>query len=193
MKYDRLLKLAGHLENLPNESQFDYRHWVGPTWKTQDLSCGTTACALGWAVTIPEFYELGLRFVRDSITGVNYVGMAGSNKRDHKEASREVFGLTATQHSLLFNPFARYDGDHTGCGPENGCCGTGSQPCSFATAKQVAAHIRRVVAETQAADPEWQKAEADRKANAKALNAFLDDSAAAAPAEPQRERLKVGG
>jgi hypothetical protein len=58
MNKRRLLRLAAFLEELPPK-RFDYSVWVGFDWKgAKDLSCGTTACALGWATTIPSF---GLR------------------------------------------------------------------------------------------------------------------------------------
>lgn len=58
----RLLKLAAFLRKLPRK-RFDYTRWVGPDWKgSQDLSCGTTGCALGWAAAMPAFQKLGLRF-----------------------------------------------------------------------------------------------------------------------------------
>ncbi len=61
---DRLLLLADFLDKLPPE-RFNYAAWVGHDWKEmEDLSCGTTACALGWAATMPEFRKLGLRLSR---------------------------------------------------------------------------------------------------------------------------------
>lgn len=57
-RYDLLLQLADFLEKLSPE-RFDYGVWVGETWKGDpDLSCGTTACAAGWACVI--FPELKL-------------------------------------------------------------------------------------------------------------------------------------
>ncbi len=57
----RLLFLADFLDKLPPD-RFDYETWVGPDWQGhQDLSCGTRACALGWAATLPRFRRLGLR------------------------------------------------------------------------------------------------------------------------------------
>lgn len=61
----RLLKLADKLDTVPRK-QFDYSAWVGDDWKgAPDLSCGTTACALGWATTIPSFRRLGLKLNTD--------------------------------------------------------------------------------------------------------------------------------
>lgn len=58
----RLLKLCTErLDTLP-PGRYNHSHWVGGDWggKT-NLSCGTTACAMGWATTIPSFRRLGLK------------------------------------------------------------------------------------------------------------------------------------
>jgi hypothetical protein len=57
----RLLALANLLYNMkPN--RFDYTRWVGGNWGGKpELSCGTSACALGWATTMPPLRKLGLR------------------------------------------------------------------------------------------------------------------------------------
>lgn len=63
----RLLKLAAFLRKLPRK-RFNYESWVGEDWQgAPSLSCGTTACALGWATTMPIFRRLGLRLesIRD--------------------------------------------------------------------------------------------------------------------------------
>lgn len=49
MNRGRLLKLAAHLDTVPPE-KFDLGHWI----------CGTTACAVGHACSIPEFRAEGL-------------------------------------------------------------------------------------------------------------------------------------
>lgn len=52
MDVDKLTQLARFLITLPPE-RFLYSEWVGADWQGhQDLSCGTHACALGWAVTL---------------------------------------------------------------------------------------------------------------------------------------------
>lgn len=57
----RLLALAARLVTVPRK-RFNYNRWVGDDWMgAQDLSCGTVACALGWATTMPRFRRLGLR------------------------------------------------------------------------------------------------------------------------------------
>jgi len=53
MNTDRLLRLAAHLETVP-ESEFDMRTWAKQT------PCGTVCCAVGHAASIPEFRDAGL-------------------------------------------------------------------------------------------------------------------------------------
>lgn len=66
----RLLKLAEFLDRLPPK-RFDYSIWVGEDWQgAQDLSCGTTGCALGWAAAMPEFQKLGVKLVGQSLMSV---------------------------------------------------------------------------------------------------------------------------
>lgn len=142
MNYDRLLRLAAHLESLPNEGkQFNFRHWVGRSWMgDQTLSCGTTACAFGWAAAMPEFQALGLR-LKKTYDGIGFVGLEGDTEDANEQlyrASAKVFGLTADEHHYLFTPSWADD-----------------SPNGRATAKQVAAHIRKVVANTQAKDPTY--------------------------------------
>ncbi len=61
MHVDRLLLLADFLETVPPE-RFDMARWTGVDWAGKsDLSCGTAACAMGWATTIPQFRKLGLK------------------------------------------------------------------------------------------------------------------------------------
>lgn len=80
MKYyhkKRLLKLADFLENLPREN-FDLDTWWSPAqshvnnftkFKKNPHFCGTTACAAGWACTIPSFKRAGLTVKTTSIAG----------------------------------------------------------------------------------------------------------------------------
>jgi hypothetical protein len=56
MRADRLLKLADFLGTL-DDKLFDMNQWRSP--------CGTVACAMGWAATIPEFAEAGLKLDRE--------------------------------------------------------------------------------------------------------------------------------
>ncbi len=98
---DRLYLLADFLEKLP-PSRFDFAVWVGSNWKGKpDLSCGTTACALGWAATIPEFRKLGLGLNKNRY-GAPFLlnGTAASPFT----VGHEIFGLDGNAVQTLFHP-----------------------------------------------------------------------------------------
>jgi hypothetical protein len=132
----RLLKLADFLTALPRK-RFDYGVWVGHDWKgAADLSCGTTACALGWAATMPEFRRLGL--VLNPESGV-FEGPIVNRKHDASgptDAAMVTFGLDYDEATYVFHPESPppYRLPHLPRGPE-----------IDATPKQVATHIRRFV------------------------------------------------
>lgn len=134
----RLLMLADFLAKLPRK-RFDYAEWVGDSWEgKQDLSCGTTACALGWATTMPTFRKLGLRLFRDNVSGDGYVGILRDDEYPEgadSDASERIFGLGFAEHLYLFTPNAH--------APFYLALPRG--PGHRATPKQVAAHIRRFV------------------------------------------------
>lgn len=92
----RLLALAAFLRTLP-QKRFDYGLWVGSDWRgAQDLSCGTTACAFGWAATMPQFRRLGLRIDRD--------GMPCIARLSVMESAERLFGLDGVESDYLFYP-----------------------------------------------------------------------------------------
>lgn len=153
----RLLVLARFLEKLPPK-RFDFEHWVGHGWKgAQDLSCGTTACALGWAATMPYFRRLGLRltgikarevgelgqdvetYVRSGIVNPT-LGVQGGDYNVYDaslEAAMVTFGLQHHEAHFVFCPNQGYWDKKGGQSYES--------PRGNATAKEVAAHIRRFV------------------------------------------------
>lgn len=98
----RLLKLADFLEKLhadkKRRKQFDYTNWVNRAlWKGKaDLSCGTTACALGWATTIPEFRKAGLRL------GKNGNPTLVGTRVPVSYAAEEIFGTTGAEFQTIF-------------------------------------------------------------------------------------------
>ncbi len=54
-------KLADYLETVPDENH-DQETWTtGPVEGLKQHACGTSACALGWAVVSGEFEELSYR------------------------------------------------------------------------------------------------------------------------------------
>lgn len=142
----RLLKLADYLSKLPKE-KFDYSHWAGSNWGGKaNLSCGTSACALGHSTTIPSFRKLGLRLFRADEYHKPFVSMIGFKPKNSydfgdysyqsaQNAGAKVFGLNDQEFRYVFIPNARYD--MSGNWPD--------APSSEATAKQVAKHIRAFV------------------------------------------------
>ncbi len=138
----RLLKLADLLEALPDE-RFKFRHWVDTnTYKGKaDLSCGTTACAFGWATTIPSLRKLGLRLgaVKEGHMPSPYMlGDNGETTYDAgvyvdnvDRAAKAVFHIGVKDVQLLFLP-DEYDN-------------YGGLPID-ATRREVAANIRKFVA-----------------------------------------------
>lgn len=136
----RLLKLADFLDQLPEE-RFYYARWVGSDWEGKaNLSCGTTACALGWATTIPAFRRLGLRLIKDPWSGTivtmkyyDYINNASA------DAANVIFGLSRVEFEYLFIP------SNESCTilPEYGL--NQPSPNANATPKDVAEHIRKFV------------------------------------------------
>ena len=69
----RLLRLCDYMESLPKRAvnHFDMNSFLShdaehdhpiPQKQKDLLTCGTTACALGWAMTDPYFRRLGLEW-----------------------------------------------------------------------------------------------------------------------------------
>lgn len=79
--------------------------------------CGTTACAMGWAATLPEFKEAGLIYSGNTICHVNPL-----NKKDVEfsfEAVKRVFGFhhsNTSQYLFLKLNYEKYG--HIYVGPE---------------------------------------------------------------------------
>ena len=133
----RLLKLADFLDRLPPK-RFNYATWVGGDWDgRQDLSCGTTACALGWACTIPAFRRLGLRL---SSYGVPIL-LRGGTITHETAAAAFIFKIDQTHASYLFCPDYHLFSERL---PRS--------PGRRASPREVAAHIRRFVAYQEAHD-----------------------------------------
>lgn len=110
---DLLLKLADYLCKIDN--QFDLDSWVGDENATHDFkkkllkgkpthathkTCGTTACAMGHAVSIPELYKEGLRLVDVGSGWIvpRHKGLEGI------EAAESLFGITERVAEDLFTP-----------------------------------------------------------------------------------------
>lgn len=130
-----LLILAAFLDKLPRK-RFDYSHWVGENFKGKpDLSCGTTACALGWTVVIPKFKKMGVSAGPNS---QNFFQLYGQSVSANQIATH-LFMDDQYDHSInhLFYP---YESIYV-----NG--GRLVAPGNNATPKQVAKHIRKFVSE----------------------------------------------
>ena len=148
----RLRRLAAHLFTIPGH-RFDYAWWVGPDWQgKEDLSCGTTACALGWGTTMPELRELGVRLFKRSPISHGFphssspLSFVGLRAREHlfepgtqidawREACHvalEVFALDEDETMLLFSPSDDPDETH--------------KPDEHAHPVDVAKHIENFVA-----------------------------------------------
>lgn len=122
MNKERLLKLADFLDTVPAE-KFDLRTW----------QCGTTACAVGWACTMPEFQDEGLVLANrwpDFIPFPMYIGYTCWT------AVKQFFELTSVNADHLFDAGEYEPG---------------------ATPQDVAVRIRRVVAEDSIVKGEYPK------------------------------------
>lgn len=146
MNEERLLKLAAFLDKLPPE-RFNFNVWVGDTWKeTQDLSCGTSACAMGWAATMPEFRKLGVRLCKRGGLGIVAMDIAdigyikgGCNVAEH------LFEISEKEAEHLFVPHERENEDYDYGYDDDDDDDLGDRLGRKATPKEVAAHIRAFV------------------------------------------------
>ncbi len=140
MHADRLLKLAEVLDNVPVE-KFDFGSWGKFNSKGNfDLSCGSTACAIGWASTIPEFQELGLKICYANNSGVRVPAYFRTalwrplfQGRVDFDAVAELFDISPGDAWILFAPASDNYESEDGFLSED------------ATPQQVAAHIRAYV------------------------------------------------
>lgn len=92
----RLRTLANFLDGLrlTRTAQFDLREWCKKT------TCGTTACAMGWACRIPSFRRAGLRSVPSSFyegVEVPFYGHCGGFN-----AAMQFFGISYSDALYLF-------------------------------------------------------------------------------------------
>jgi len=104
----RLLRLADFLDNLPEE-KFDISSWVDNDWKGRaNLSCGSTACSLGWAATIPAFRKAGLVMKRNKYDSnfkfIPVLKDMPGNIDNTFIAGKEIFGLSRGEFNHLFVP-----------------------------------------------------------------------------------------
>ena len=162
---NRLLLLADKLDQLP-PGRFDYRRWVANDWDGSSKleSCGSMACALGWATTIPELQEAGLCLVKLNEYGTSTVCLQSelddvlsekiSSTFCVDNACLEVFDLDDVETEYLFIPVSshdtareddKYDDEGYALWCSNNYCAVeyGSEsPDEHASAKEVSNHIR---------------------------------------------------
>lgn len=145
MNRERLLKLADFLETLP-PSRFNFSSWFGNGADGRpDISCNSTACALGWATAIPEFRALGLhgRLVDQGFAAICMGDPEDAVANDFWgvtcDATGKLFDLSEAETELLFVPHDGDDDDVDGKDSETG------QLARTATPRRVAQHIREFV------------------------------------------------
>jgi hypothetical protein len=97
---EKLSRLAWYLENKVPPENFDMNYWARVISKRSRLGdCGTVACALGWATTIPEFKSEGLRLC--NLGKIKHVTFC--SEIDYYAAQR-FFGITIYQSNFIFSP-----------------------------------------------------------------------------------------
>jgi hypothetical protein len=94
------------------ESKFDFSTWgtvtvlpgeveTGTDILKEANACGTTACALGWAPSLPFAKRLGFKFLINS-EGFTHFSKNGKNVTATQMAS-ELFGLKPYAASFIFH------------------------------------------------------------------------------------------
>lgn len=110
----RLLKLAAFLRLLPPE-KFDLEYWVSNSKgalrgneEADPRSCGTKACAMGWATTMPLFRRLGLVFNHGTALAQVVVAIEredlGYSCHDSLYVACHMFAISYQESELLFTP-----------------------------------------------------------------------------------------
>lgn len=119
MNIERLTKLAELLDTVPPE-RFNMDYWglASAYSNLKELNvaeCGTSACALGWACSIPEFQAAGLHLHRNG-TSIRYDHFEPRFKTRSEaypaleaiyegfKAGAKFFGITLEQSEWLFLP-----------------------------------------------------------------------------------------
>ncbi len=124
----RLLKLAMFLWTL-DPKRFRYDHFIGKDWGGDPLlSCGTTACAIGWCPTVfPSEITVRRGLVVPEFRFLGYVPDESEGTVSGKHMA-QFFGISYKDYKGLFNPWYNLLGPN-------------------ATAKEVAEHLRKFVME----------------------------------------------
>jgi hypothetical protein len=132
-----LLELLAESLETDDRIPFNFGCWVGKGWKGDpDISCGAPACAVGRATTLPAFRELGLVLRYDILSGFCR-GYPVFGDADGYIAMAAVLRISRGEAVYLFS---------AGTAPPLTCAVLEHAPHIWATAKVVAAHIRKFVA-----------------------------------------------
>ena len=94
----RLLKLAVFLETEVPEDLFSMDVWGHGQGRGGRLHCGTAACALGWATTIPQLHQAGATFAHPGADNVF------SRRRCPLRVAKDVFSMNTEQFHKIFAP-----------------------------------------------------------------------------------------
>lgn len=150
-EYERLLLLIADKLDVVyatmSGKRFNFANWVGLDWLGhEDLSCGTSACAIGWGSTIPEIRDLGLRIFQSeshfgTFSSIGILHPDGTTSRNIEDVAA-LFDLDMDEFDYLFVPADQQDEEMVDeCEAEYGS----RTPNKDATAKEVADHIRSFV------------------------------------------------
>lgn len=105
----RLLRLAALLRTVPRK-RFNISRWTngpfcGKDKEPQHNECGASACAFGWACTIPSFKKAGLHLVkeRDRWGEEGFIYYPKYNGQSGFSAAQEFFNITEDEAEILFS------------------------------------------------------------------------------------------
>lgn len=115
MNIERMTRLRNYLRDNVRDEKFNLGTWVGTVtkpWKgLQDLSCGTVACAMGHAASIPEFQAAGLS-LKPTYEG-SVRGTLVYNGLEDFDAAVAFLDIPMSVAVMLFDPESYEDGSHT--------------------------------------------------------------------------------
>jgi hypothetical protein len=102
----RLAALVNLLRTIP-PARFDLSGWAQEVEKSKEVPCGTTACAVGYAVLHPHFKNLGLKLNADFSGDCRLEGkMEDANSTDNAPDVEEAFGIDGNAVAFFFDSFS---------------------------------------------------------------------------------------
>ncbi len=106
----RLEKWYSFLQDQVSPKKFDFTYWAAGN-KPDVNVCGTTACGLGWAGSIPSFRKKGLRLIfsearykSKAYSGKVFLYETGKRRKSGVDAGEIFFGITPSEAWSLFIP-----------------------------------------------------------------------------------------